>query len=67
MTTNAKTHIKAEKNSGNVFADLGFPHPEQELPKARLTLGFTASSAAAASRRLKRERFWASNSRTSPR
>ena len=24
--------------SGNVFADLGLPHPEQELLKARLTL-----------------------------
>jgi hypothetical protein len=27
-----------EKGSGNVFADLGLPHPEQELLKARLTL-----------------------------
>lgn len=24
--------------SGNVFADLGFPHPEKELLKAKLTL-----------------------------
>jgi predicted XRE-type DNA-binding protein len=31
-------HIKPEKGSGNVFADLGPPHPEQELLKARLTL-----------------------------
>jgi predicted XRE-type DNA-binding protein len=30
--------IRAEKGSGNVFADLGLPHPEQELLKARLTL-----------------------------
>jgi|ERR1700685_952981 len=30
--------IRAEKSSGNVFADLGLPHPEQELLKARLTL-----------------------------
>jgi predicted XRE-type DNA-binding protein len=29
---------RAEKSSGNVFADLGLPHPEQELLKARLTL-----------------------------
>jgi len=29
---------RAEKGSGNVFADLGLPHPEQELLKARLTL-----------------------------
>ena len=26
------------KRSGNVFADLGLPNPEQELLKARLTL-----------------------------
>jgi len=30
--------IKHGKSSGNVFADLGLPHPEQELLKARLTL-----------------------------
>jgi predicted XRE-type DNA-binding protein len=29
---------RAEKSSGNVFADLGVPHPEQELLKAQLTL-----------------------------
>jgi predicted XRE-type DNA-binding protein len=29
---------KATKSSGNVFADLGVPNPEQELLKARLTL-----------------------------
>ncbi len=27
-----------EESAGNVFADLGVPHPEQELLKARLTL-----------------------------
>ncbi|HJQ58996.1 MAG TPA: helix-turn-helix transcriptional regulator [Vineibacter sp.] len=27
-----------EESSGNVFADLGFPHPERELLKARLVL-----------------------------
>jgi predicted XRE-type DNA-binding protein len=27
-----------EEGSGNVFADLGFPNPEQEQLKARLTL-----------------------------
>ncbi len=27
-----------EESSGNVFADLGLPHPEQELLKANLTL-----------------------------
>ena len=31
MTTNH------EKSNGNVFADLGFPHSEQELAKAKLT------------------------------
>jgi predicted XRE-type DNA-binding protein len=30
--------IRAEKGSENVFADLGLPHPEQELLKAQLTL-----------------------------
>jgi len=29
---------RAEKSGGNIFADLGFPHPEQELLKARLTI-----------------------------
>ena len=33
-----KATIDYEKSSGNVFADLGLPHPEQELLKARLTL-----------------------------
>ena len=32
------TTSKHEKSSGNVFTDLGLPHPEQELLKARLTL-----------------------------
>ena len=31
-------HVRMEKSSGNVFADLGIPHPEQELLKAKLTL-----------------------------
>lgn len=30
--------ITFEEGSGNVFADLGLPHPELELLKARLTL-----------------------------
>ncbi len=30
--------IEHEKSSGNVFADLGFPHSEQELFKAKLTV-----------------------------
>jgi predicted XRE-type DNA-binding protein len=38
MATRSKKSIKVEKSSGNVFADLGFPHPEQELLKAKLTL-----------------------------
>ena len=32
------SRIKAENSSGNVFADLGLPHPERELLKAKLTL-----------------------------
>ena len=38
MTTRAKKVIRVEPSSGNVFADLGLPHPEQELVKAKLTL-----------------------------
>ena len=30
--------IPVEQGSGNIFADLGLPNPEQELLKARLTL-----------------------------
>ena len=33
-----KKTIDYVKGSSNVFADLGLPHPEQELLKARLTL-----------------------------
>jgi predicted XRE-type DNA-binding protein len=33
-----KKSVRAEKSRGNVFADLGLPHPEQELLKAKLTL-----------------------------
>ncbi len=33
-----KQKIKVEESSGNVFADLGLPNPEQELLKADLTL-----------------------------
>jgi predicted XRE-type DNA-binding protein len=32
------TGIRSEKSSGNVFADLGLPRPEQELLKSQLTL-----------------------------
>ena len=38
MAARTKKPVKSEKSSGNVFADLGLPHPEQELLKARLTL-----------------------------
>jgi len=30
--------IQAERSRSNVFADLGLPHPERELLKAKLTL-----------------------------
>jgi predicted XRE-type DNA-binding protein len=30
--------LAVDNNSGNVFADLGLPHPEEELWKSRLTL-----------------------------
>lgn len=38
MTRRTRKPVRVEKSSGNVFADLGFPHPEQELLKAKLTL-----------------------------
>src|SRR5260370_16564821 len=38
VATRTRKPIRVEKSSGNVFADLGLPHPEQELLKARLTL-----------------------------
>src|ERR1700687_2038545 len=38
MNTNRKQVARGEKSSGNVLADLGLPHPEQELLKAKLTL-----------------------------
>lgn len=37
-TNNPVKSIRMDKSSGNVFADLGVPHPEQELLKAQLTL-----------------------------
>jgi predicted XRE-type DNA-binding protein len=36
MRKNGGVRVKA--GSGNVFRDLGFPHPERERVKARLTL-----------------------------
>ena len=33
-----RSKITVEESSGNIFADLGFPHPEREELKARLTL-----------------------------
>ena len=38
MAKRTRKPVRSKKNSGNVFADLGLPHPEQELLKARLTL-----------------------------
>jgi predicted XRE-type DNA-binding protein len=35
---NQRWRLRAEKSSSNIFADLGLPHPEQELLKAKLTL-----------------------------
>ena len=32
------TTVAREKSGGNVFADLGMPHPEKELAEACLTL-----------------------------
>lgn len=38
QTTSPKRNTRVTEGSGNVFADLGLPNPEQELTKARLTL-----------------------------
>ena len=38
MRTKKSNRIKVEKSGGNIFADLGLPHPERELLKAKLTL-----------------------------
>lgn len=38
MKRKPKKPIRFEKSSGNIFADLGLPHPERELLKAELTL-----------------------------
>lgn len=37
-TKGKKTRKRVTEGSGNVFADLGLPNPEQELLKAQLTL-----------------------------
>jgi predicted XRE-type DNA-binding protein len=37
-STTALKRPRRQKSSGNVFADLGLPNPEQELLKAQLTL-----------------------------
>jgi predicted XRE-type DNA-binding protein len=37
-STRKPSRIKVTESSGNVFADLGFTNPEQELLKARLML-----------------------------
>ncbi|MDX2141906.1 MAG: helix-turn-helix transcriptional regulator [Rhodospirillaceae bacterium] len=33
-----KSKLKIEESSGNVFADIGLPHPEEELARAQLSL-----------------------------
>jgi predicted XRE-type DNA-binding protein len=38
MSPRSRKAVEAEKSTGNVFADLGFPNPERELLKAKLTL-----------------------------
>lgn len=38
MATKRTSPMRAEKSSGNVFADLGLPRSEQELLKTKLTL-----------------------------
>ena len=38
MSMRTKKTLRIQKSSGNVFADLGLPHPEKELLRAKLTL-----------------------------
>jgi predicted XRE-type DNA-binding protein len=38
MSAKKNERVKVQKSSGNVFADLGLPRPEQELLKAKLAL-----------------------------
>jgi predicted XRE-type DNA-binding protein len=38
MSKKRKAEVEFEASSGNVFADLGFPNPEQEMVRARLAL-----------------------------
>ena len=38
MRQKPRNAAQAESSSGNVFADLGLPHPERELLKAKLAL-----------------------------
>lgn len=38
MSAKATTPIRVQKSTGNVFADLGLPHPEREWLRAKLTL-----------------------------
>src|SRR5258708_18196891 len=38
MAARTKRHVRMEKSSGNVFADLGLPSPEQEPLKATFAL-----------------------------
>ena len=47
-----------ERSSGNVFADLGFEHPEEELAKAKLTSRLLHSSKPAALPKLLRRGCW---------
>jgi predicted XRE-type DNA-binding protein len=37
-TKKTKSRVRIVESSGNVFADLEFPHPEQEMLKAKLAL-----------------------------
>lgn len=38
MSKNTISNITIEESSGNVFADLGIPHPEEYLVKAELAI-----------------------------
>ena len=61
-----KNKIRVKEGSGNVFADLGFPNPEREQLKARLTLQIYRLIKDRGLTQARPARYWAFDSRTFP-
>ena len=67
MATRSKKLVTFQRRSGNVFADLGVPNPERELPKASHRSKFTPQSRSSPEPNKKREKTWVSiNARLRP-